>query len=312
VGVTTTICLMAGSVLLAIHSALRVLPQFALIEPIGRHCPEAVLRRALKEGGLRQEEAAALAAQLGVALPGSSPPASRWGWLSLSSAQSVASFQGDDDDRATREGRLAARLLGMCASSRGATIGSDSGRGSSSSGSGSDSDGSGSGSERSGPAPPRRSLENIKSASVAQLLNLLAEQPAAVRPWLTQQGEGPAGAGAGGAWAPESPTSSAAPTPYARNGTGTPGGTLQRTSLTSLAGSAAAGAGHARGGGGGHGGGHGGGGGGHGGGAHGLREPSSNVELAGEMLRAIILKQARAEQAGGGGGGGGGPLGEQG
>lgn len=53
VGIIPTVLLIVGSVLLAIHSALRVLPQFALIEPVGRHCPENVLRRALKEGGLQ-------------------------------------------------------------------------------------------------------------------------------------------------------------------------------------------------------------------------------------------------------------------
>jgi hypothetical protein len=66
VGLLPTIALMVGSVLLAVHSALRVLPQFALIEPIGRHCPESVLRRALKAGGLRPDEAAGLAAELGL------------------------------------------------------------------------------------------------------------------------------------------------------------------------------------------------------------------------------------------------------
>jgi hypothetical protein len=65
VGIVPTIILMVGSVLLAVHSALRVLPQFALIEPVGLHSPEAVLRRALKEGGLQPEEAAALAESLG-------------------------------------------------------------------------------------------------------------------------------------------------------------------------------------------------------------------------------------------------------
>jgi hypothetical protein len=294
--VATTLGLMGGSVLLAIHSALRVLPQFALIEPIGRHCPEAVLRRALKEGGLQPEEAAALAGQLGVSLPGSQSAAPSWRRLSLSSVASMEARHGDvPEERAARESRVAERLLGICAA-RAATLSNDGGSSDSEApGAG----GSGGGGARDGgrAAPPRRSLEGIKSASVGQLLNLLAEQPSVVRPWLLQGG-GSAEVG-GNACAPESPSSSAAPTPHTRAAAATVAAScsspanLQRTSLAASlpgshvgpspgrvggAGAAATGASGA----------------GHGG----LREPSSNVELAGEMLRAIILKQARAEQAG--------------
>jgi len=74
VSLLPTILLMVGSALLAIHSALRVLPMFAFIQPIGRHCPEIVLRRAFKEGGLQRDRAASLAAQLGAQLPGDEPP----------------------------------------------------------------------------------------------------------------------------------------------------------------------------------------------------------------------------------------------
>jgi hypothetical protein len=107
VGTLATALLMGGSVLLAVHSALRVLPQFALIGPIGRHCPEAVLRRALKEGGLQPEEAAALAARLGLPLPGSDHP----GWASPTRGQGSRSWE--QLERTARVRRTLQRLLAL-------------------------------------------------------------------------------------------------------------------------------------------------------------------------------------------------------
>jgi hypothetical protein len=289
VGILPTLLLMGGSVLLAVHSALRVLPQFALIEPVGRHCPEAVLRRALKEGGLQPEEAAALAAQLGVELPAERLTVRRRrSWRPPSAAGSERGGPAGGQESAAR--RVLRRLLSIKPQRAASVAGSDDG----SDGGVSDS-GSEPGSPLGGRGGSRRSLEDLKSASMADLLRFLSTSGA-------PPGAG-AGAGAGGAGstavtpsavAAAASTSALAATPKSARssfvGCGASesggidsgeGGLRRNKSASSLAAMLQAGAG------GGHGGG------GHG---HGAGEPSSNVELAGEMLRALLLKQARAGQ----------------
>jgi hypothetical protein len=298
VGILPTLLLMGGSVLLAVHSALRVLPQFALIEPVGRHCPEAVLRRALKEGGLQPEEAAALAAQLGVELPPEkATPRRRLSWRPPSIAGSERSAPAGPPDSAAR--RVLRRLLSI-KPTRGASIaGSEAGDAGTASEESSDDEREAPGSAAgpsSGRAGSRRSLEGLKSASMADLLRL-----------LSNSGVPPGSTGAPGA------SSAAATTPSAAAATAAAGGLLSsgtpRSGRSSLPGCGASDGGtlesfdgqmrrpksasnlaamlqHTPGGGHGGGGGHG----------HGASEPSSNVELAGEMLRALLLKQARAGQ----------------
>jgi len=261
-------------VLLAIHSALRVLPQFALIEPVGRHCPEAVLRRALKEGGLRAEEAEILAHQLGVELPAEKKQ------RRLSRLTRKLSWGGnsllDDADRVPEQRssarRVLAKLLAIkpkkaAAADDAASV--DARRG-----------GSGIMAPRADAhvehTASRRSLEDIKSASMVQLLSLLnapsdngaAADRASVAAWQAQLQQQMA-PGQGGL------------NPGVAQLLGASENALARSKSTpNLAAAAHGGAG-----GGGHGGGHGAG-----------AEPSSNVELAGEMLRALILKQARSGQ----------------
>ena len=271
VGLVPTLLLMGGSILLAIHSALRVLPQFALIEPLGRHCPEEVLRRALKEGGLKPEEAAALAAQLGVELP--APKKGR-----LRRRLSWRGGANGDEDVTVRAGRVLRRLLSLSEHKAPASAVGASGGGAGGHGASADADeplvaprsasvggGHGGGHHHhdahhaAASTHHRRSLEEIKSASMADLLRLL---PGA---------EGGAAAGAG-----------------AHGGASGPASLARASIAASLHGDDGADSQH------GGGGGHGSGGGGHGGG--GGANASSNVELAGEMLRALILKQARAGQ----------------
>ncbi|KAI8476523.1 MAG: Mlo family-domain-containing protein [Monoraphidium minutum] len=270
VGVMPTVLLICGSVLLAIHSALRVLPQFALIEPIGHHCPQAVLRRALKEGGLQPEEAEALAAELGIELPEDEKKKRRRGRKDAKgfkrTLQRILNIKPKPHHGGGDDGALVAPAAAAHSGGHG---------------------GGGHGRRRSHEAERnrRRSLEDIKTASMGQLLGMLP----------------PAGADAGGA-------ASAAAAPAADTGPVAAGSAFAawQASVAAAAAAAPGGAPPAAGAGGG---------GGEGlprarstpnllarpsapsaGGGGGGGDTSSNVELAGEMLRALILKQARTGQ----------------
>ena len=59
--------LLALDVLVVIHSSLYVLPLYALLQPVGSHCPQTVLKRAIK-GGLYPKQMAMIAKAMNLQL----------------------------------------------------------------------------------------------------------------------------------------------------------------------------------------------------------------------------------------------------